>query len=359
MYGMIHYRQLIYLLFLLILPTALLFLPSLLAEQAKQGAWLSVIFAALLGLIVSITIFLLDKRFPDKNLIEINEILLGKAGRITAGLIISLTIIHTNVIIIREYTEFISTAILPRTPIWVFVFIKLIIVIYAVHSGLEIIARMADFITPIVLIFTLIFLLFILQNAFGINLLPIFGEGLSGILKGSIVPGAWYSEIFMASFLLPYIKQKNKKLFSLFFSVFLITLALILSIVIVIAVIGVNMAGRLTMPVFIASALGTTLFFEHLDILFVSIWILGATIKIIVFSYIGIVGLGQTFNIKNEKILILPVCLLMGILSFSYFNNQVEIFHYLKDTFPYHFFLISVFLPLFLLFLSYIRRKTA
>lgn len=357
MYGIINYRQLIYLLFLVILPTALLFLPSLLAEQAEQGAWASVLIATLFGLAVATSIFLLDKRFPDKNFIEINEILFGKIGRIVGGLILTLTIIHTNSIIIREFSEFMRLAILPRSPIWIFVVIKLIIVIYAVNSGLEVIARMADFITPIVLLFTFIFLIFILQDAYGINLLPIFGKGFKGILKGSIVPSAWYSEIFLASFLLPYIKQKNKKLFTLFFSIILISVVLISTIMIVMAVIGVGMSARLTMPVFIASSLGTTLFFEHLDILFVSIWILGASIKIIVFAYIGVICLGQTFNIKNEKPLILPLCLLMGILSVSLFNNQVEIVHYLKNTFPFHFVLIAFLLPVFLLSLSYIRRK--
>lgn len=358
MYGIINFRQLVYLLFMLILPTALLFLPSMLAEQAKQGAWLSITFASLFGLITATVIFLLDKRFPDKNLIEINEILFGKAGRLIAGLIISITIIHTDVIIIREYMEFIGTAILPRTPMWIFTLFKLIIVVYALHSGLEIIARMADFITPIVIIFTFIFLLFVLRNAHGVNLLPIFGTGIKDILKGSIAPSAWFSQIFMASFLLPYIKQKNKKLFTLYLSVLLITLTLLFSVMSVIAVVGVNMAGRVTMPLFKASALGTTLFFEHLDIIFVSIWILGATIKIIVFSYVGIITLGQTFKIENEKILILPICLLMGILSFAYFRHQVEIFHYIKNTLLYHFVLISFVMPLFLLFYSFIRKKT-
>lgn len=356
MYGVIHYRQLIYLLFLTILPTALLFLPTLIAEQAKQGAWVSILLACLLGITTSFFILMLDKKFPDKNLVEISEILFGKIGRVFVGLLLSWTIVHTNSIILREFAEFMKLAILPRTPIWIFVIIKLIILIYAVHSGLEIIGRMADFITPIILLSILIFLLLIVQNADWLNLLPPFGTGGKGILKGSIVPSTWFSEIFLASFLLPYIKQKNKKTFSLIFSMLLITGVLLITFTIVTAVIGVELSSRLTIPIFISSSLGTTLFFEHLDILFVAIWILGATIKIIVFSYFGVICLGQTLKMKNEKFLILPLSLLMGILSISLFENEMHIFHYIRYTFPYHFLLVSLALPAFYLAISFIRR---
>ena len=356
MYGIIHYRQLIYLLFLAILPTALLFLPSLIAEQAKQGAWVSVLLACLIGLISAMLILWLDKKFPDKNLIEINEILFGKIGRVVAGLLITWNVVHSNSVIIREFSEFMKLSILPKTPIWMFVIIKLIIVIYAVHSGLEIIGRMADFITPIILLSIFVFLLFIVQNADGLNLLPLFGTGAKGILKGSIIPSTWFSEIFLASFLLPHIKQKNKKTFSLVFSMLFITVVLLIIFTIVMAVIGVELTARLSIPIFISSSLGTTLFFEHLDIVFVSVLILGATIKIIIFSYLSIICLGQTFKIKNEKHLILPLCLLMGILSISLFSNQMGIFHYIKNTFPYHFFIVSLALPALSLSVSYIRR---
>lgn len=356
MYGIIHYRQLIYIIYLTILPTALVFLPSLLVEEAKQGAWASLLLATLFGIVTAILLLGLDQRFPNKNLIEINEILFGKKGRVIAGFLITFSFIHVNSIIIREFVEFMKLTILPRTPNWVFLFITLIIGAYAVHSGLEIIARMADFIMPIVLFSICFLLVFISYNIDSLNLLPVFGTGLKGIIKGSFVPSAWFSEIYIASFLLPYIKQQVKKTYSLIFSLILISVFLIITVMIAIAVTGVEMSGRLTIPIFIASSLGTTLFFEHLDIVFVAVWIVGATIKIIVFYFVAVISLGQTFNIQNEKIFILPIGLLMGILSISLFLNQVDLNNFLRKTFPFYFTLFSFAIPAFTLSVSFFRR---
>jgi len=62
--GYISARQAAILLWFAVLPTAILFLPSLVILGAGQDAWISLLFSVLLGVGTAIPVYLSSQRFP-------------------------------------------------------------------------------------------------------------------------------------------------------------------------------------------------------------------------------------------------------------------------------------------------------
>ena len=42
------------------------------------------------------------------------------------------------------------------------------------------------------------------------NIFPILGDGIMPPIKGSIVPGGWFTEFFLMTFFLPFLADKKK-----------------------------------------------------------------------------------------------------------------------------------------------------
>ncbi|MDN5362830.1 MAG: hypothetical protein PWP70_1877, partial [Moorella sp. (in: firmicutes)] len=139
--GYISARQAAILLWFAILPTAILFLPSLLALQAQQDAWLATIMAALIAGVVALIVYLLAYRFPHYTLFQYCELILGRWLGKTTSLIFILAFLLLNAVVIREFSEFLTVAVMPETPSLFFTISIAVVAVYAARNGLEVIAR--------------------------------------------------------------------------------------------------------------------------------------------------------------------------------------------------------------------------
>ena len=84
-------------------------------------------------------------------------------------------------------------------------------------------------------------------------------------IKGAIVPGGWFTEFFLITFLLPFIADRKKAMKYGMISVFAVMMLLVVINLIALFVLGTTTASR-PYPIFsVIRYISTADFFEHLE----------------------------------------------------------------------------------------------
>lgn len=183
-------------------------LPRSIISSTGSSAWLNVIYIVFLSFLFVFLVIKLLNKFPQMDILDISEYLGGKKLKTIIGFIFIIIIALTIGTVLCSYSETLKTIYFNQSPI---LFILLFLVgsaCIANKFGIESIAKVTTFITPIVLISILIVLLtpikdFVIQRFF-----PILGYGF----KATFITGI--SNIFALSglsyiFLIPSLLKKS------------------------------------------------------------------------------------------------------------------------------------------------------
>lgn len=209
--GKISSFETLLLLFTLVVATAILFVPGITAGIAGPDGWISLITVATFwGILVALVMLKLGNMFPGKTMVQYNEDIMGKwLGKIVSLLYI-FWFIATNAVILREFIDFLLVVFLPETPITAFALTAILLSAVMVRGGIEVIARVNLFISPILLsAFIFISILEFGDYSFE-NLTPVMENGLRPILAGSITPMGWRGEIILMVMFLPFLNKPKQ-----------------------------------------------------------------------------------------------------------------------------------------------------
>ncbi|GIP39998.1 hypothetical protein J31TS4_32780 [Paenibacillus sp. J31TS4] len=191
-------RQLAWLLTTYIITTAMLTVPQLLTRVAGSDAWLFQIFPIIYGLLICSLFFYLARRFPGKNLFDINLQLAGRLFGSVLNLVLLLNIWFILTRDVRYFTFLLKTTLLPRTPEEILLFLFVIVLIYYGQAGIEVTARVNELLLPLLLLL-LITVPFLLANEISIRLLEPFFSAPLGDLFFTIPAGASYLGDFLVA----------------------------------------------------------------------------------------------------------------------------------------------------------------
>lgn len=313
--------------------TAIVFLPAVAAKFARQDAWMTPVIATVPGIAVILVVTELGRRFPGKTIIEYLQIILGNWLGKAIGVLYLFFFIHTNSVIIREFGELFGTLAMPRTPILVFHAAIVLLGVYAVRSGLEVIARLFELITPFVfIVYTFLLILSLHKTEFS-RLLPVLENGFQPVLLGSVTPSAWRGEVMLLAMLLPYIVKPREGRYIGLLAVILTGVALTTDAIFNTAFFGPE-ATRLVFPTFTIIKGIEIGGFLRFDPFIVSVWVASVWTKIALFYYVGVLGTAQLLNLKDYKPVILPIGVILTALSSLVVQNSVELPLYFTSGFP-------------------------
>ena len=342
----------------LVIATADVFLPAYVAQEAQQDSWLSVIFGTVSSLLISILFILLAKRFPGKTLVEYSSEILGKVlGKLTAFFFI-LYMLIVGYTVLRELGDIFVTSFNPDAPLIIYSLITVLVAAYAVHNGLEVIARVNQIMIPFGLGILFLIALVNIKETDLTNYLPILENGVVPPLKGALLIQAWLLELVILLQFVPFVKDKKNIGKSFTLTMIVLGLSLLLG-TLTIAVFG-KLTSQLIYPALEYvryASIGE--YVKNLDITIMGIWIIGLFIKIAIIYYGMVLGISQLFGFKSYKSMIIPVGLLITTISVSSSERLSGVFNYSHFTFPFLSFSIAFFIPLLLLTVSLIRRKKA
>lgn len=349
--------QMMMLMYPTIIATAILSVPSIIAKYAKNDLWLPPIFASLIGFLTMFIIYKLHQFYPDKTIIEMVEDILGKIPGKIVGFIILAYFLQSTGEISRAYGQFITTSFMFNTPSIVIISLMVLLSAVAVYGGLEVLGRLGQLFFPVFLIPLIILFFLLIPSYEPKNVLPILGNGLLPSIKGSIIPTAWFGEIFLILFLLPYIKDKQNVFKFGMLTVFSAMLTLVLVCLMVLFVLGDTTATKIYPLLTAGRYFSYADFFENLDSVIMAIWIVGAFIKISMFYFAVVAGFSQLLNLTDYKILIWPIGILIVEFSFWAIPSSMVFNRYENTALPFYAGFVQTILPLLILGMAFIRKK--
>lgn len=333
---LISSRQFMLLAVSLVLPTAVLSLPGIAAMVAKQDAWLTPVGGVLAGGVTGWAMLWLAHRFPGLSIIEYVQEVFGRWPGRVIGFLYLWWVVHFAAIVVQEYTMMLDTTILIETPAAVFLGSIVLIAVYLSRHGLEVVARTNEIFLPIVLVSITLIIILAGGGMKLANLRPVLADrGIVDALKGFLEPASWFGEIIMLSMILPMVADTGKVRRHITGAVLATGIILLVATAACIAVFGAELTERDQYPFFsLARQIRVGLFLERLDPVFISMWMLGASIKMTIAVLVAAMMAARLFNLGDYRPLTAPVGLCMATLSAVLFKNIFQMTEFLHLVWP-------------------------
>ncbi|WP_099353116.1 GerAB/ArcD/ProY family transporter [Fredinandcohnia onubensis] len=354
--------QLFVLILLFELGSALL-LP--LAMDAKQDAWIAVLFGMIGGMMLFIIFFRLYLYYPDKLPTMYAQIIVGKLiGKVIAFLYI-LYFAYLAARILRDFGVMLVTFAYPETPLFIVNALLIIVVVYAVRKGIEVLGRTGELLFSIMYLLAVTgFILIVISGLIDVNnLKPILGEGILPVLKATFIQTLYFpfGETIVFAMIFPYLNHSRKAQIAGLCAIGLSGINLALVMLMNISVLGVNLTSRAPFPLLATiQMIQVAEFIERLDIFFMLALIIGGFFKIGIFFYAVVTGVANLFSIDSHTRLCFPMALVVLLLSITMASSFAE---HVQEGYKFvPMFLhvpFQIIIPVTLLGIAMIRRRRA
>ncbi len=335
-------------------------IPSLMTGEVQQDGWIAVILGVVVGLLL---IWLYTKTgdlFPNMNLFEASEFVLGKwAGKILSLFFIFFLLMNTAALIYIP-GNFLVTQVIPGTPIVVVNSLFVITIIIGVRYGLETTVRAAEIFFPWFLTGILFLLVFSAPLIELKNFKPILENGLKPMLKATL-----YFEAFIPLTMVPLLVIYPKYISNLkegkktFFQGSIIAGIIILLITIWnISILGSDITARHLHPTYsLAKKVNIGEIITRIEAIEAMVWIIALFYKTYIYFFAAIVGLVKVFNLADYRPLTFPIGMISIILSVIVYPNIVYAGEWDTTTWIPYVLTNGFLIPLFLILGGYFKKR--
>lgn len=356
--GKISNRQFGILLILYTIGNAIIYSPSQLIFYAKQDAWISIILGLLAGMLLIILYSTLGGKFPNLNLAQYSEQILGRFfGKLVSLAALSFVYVST-LYPLWGISDFLATRMLSKTPIEVIISITVIMVAFGVILGLETIGRVGEILFPWTLLFLILVILMLVPQMKLANFLPVLEEGIKPTIQGGVQFISFpLTAVFNFLMLLPYVNNVSKVKKAYFLGtliggtvIWIVTMANI-------AVLGVSLALGSIYPTYdMAQKINIGDFLQRVEAIIAIIWFVTQFFYTVINFYISVLLLAQILGLKEYRPLVLPLCVISVPLANVLIPNIPYSFTFTNEIWPSYAFTVTILLPLLMLLISKMRR---
>ncbi|WP_235991829.1 GerAB/ArcD/ProY family transporter [Metabacillus schmidteae] len=329
---------------------------------AKQDAWIVILIATMISLGLVWIFTELQKQYPDKNLVEILQILLGKWLSVPLILLYALYFFSSASFNFYEFGEIIRTTFLVNTPQLVILGVFMFTSIYMITLGFEVIARTGEILMPVLIIF--LFTTYFLASISGAldlqEILPVLENGIKPVLK-EVLPVVNFpfgeSVVFLLYWHMINKKESIRKIALL---VICITgVILILTNLMIITMLGPELAAKAEIPLLrVLFDINIADIVTNLDIIGVIVIFIGGFYKTVLNFYASVLAVSTLFKWTNKKWLTIIMGLGLIVYSVTYFEN-ISFHRWIGFEFNTNY-LHGIFgsLPILILMLTWLKSKT-
>ncbi|QIZ08824.1 GerAB/ArcD/ProY family transporter [Priestia megaterium] len=332
-----------------------------LGAGAKQAAWIAVILGLIAGLLLFLVYHRLFMFYPDLPFTSYVQKITGNwIGRFI-GLLYIVYFIYQAARILRDFGELLVTTIYTNTPIFVVHTLMILTIIYAIHKGFEVIARVGELYFGIIYFFAILGMLLITFS--GLihleNLQPILENRWMPILKTmtSQTINFPFGEMVVFTMVLPYLNDKKKAKIVCIGGMILSGINITITVVVNIAALGIDFIKRTPFPLLSTiSKIQIADFIERLDVLFMLYLIIGGFFKITLYLYAAIAGTADIFQFKEQRKLRFPIGIIVLFASVTVAANYSEHMKEGEIGYPYLHWPFQIIIPVILLVIAYLRN---
>lgn len=297
------------------------FLPvaSIVTEVGKRDGWMSVLPGLVVGVPYGLMVISLLEQYPQKNLLQISEILLGKWMSKIVGVLYVLITGYFGGLLLGQAGDIYESSILPLAPIWLFYLGGLLLVFYLVSSGVEVFARFSEVIFPVIVIAIILNVALSMPRIEQGSLLPILGEGINPIFRSGlkVMPFAMEYILFISgiiSYLSTDKRERAKLKRGVWIAVFLVGFLNTLVVLIQIAVFGPEETVRLVYGLLVLGKMvEISRTVAGVESVFMGAWFGALVIKVSALFFAVTWGLETPFKLKGLKWNLAVGVIFMGI----------------------------------------------
>lgn len=314
---------------------------------AGRDAWIASLISTGIGTALILLYVLIFRLGGDRTLAEWFTYAFGKWVGTPLSWLYPLIFIYNGARIISDIRFLLPVTIMNLTPDWVIGITFLAVVVYAMLGGIEVLARIAAFLLPFLLLAIVLemILLGASRSLHYVNLLPIVGEGWGRIWETIWPLGIMqtYGESIEFALIWGYVSQKKGLAattgFATLFAGFFIALLGLLTI----AGMGEAVFQQMMYPAFALLKLSRITFIDNLDALGIMYLVINAFIKLSMHLYAASLFIQQLIAAKKIRPVIFVVAGLALLLSMTMVVSFTEHLEVAMVTVPYH-----LWLPLYL-----------
>lgn len=332
-----------------------------LTPDAKQDAWLVLLFYIPVGMIEQLMYTKLFYQYPNDTIVTYMPKIFG----IYIGSFVSVLYIiyftYQAGRIIRDFTELILISSMPDMLPLIIAITLAVIFVYGAFSGVENIARAAQLILP--LWFVIFIGLFLLLYATGgivkiQNLKPFLEKDIPSLIKdGWLLVTFPYGETIIFTMFYSSVNEPAKVRKMSLLAILCLGMFLSLNTIMFIVSLGVISATSTLFPLFDTTRLIELGFLSKLDILIIITMVIGGFFKVSLLTYAAMLGTSELIKLKDPKYLAIPFGIGIVIISRLIANNYPEhIIKGLKVNPLYINLPIQIIVPLAALIVYYIRK---
>ncbi|UZW15350.1 endospore germination permease [Clostridium pasteurianum] len=329
---------------------------------AGRDAWISSLISTCVGALLVLLYVSIMHMNPGLSLIQWWPKYFGKCiGSIISWMYIVLIVYQIS----REVGDLkflISITILPKTSSLVFLSIFMLLIIYSVYSGIEVIARVAQIAFYLLVSLVIIEMIFLYGSKIMdfSRLMPIAGEGWHTIAKGVWPTGILsFSEGIELAMIWPLVEKPKKILKTTLMGIFTFGFFLTIFDVLAVAALGSSIFKNSLYPLYtLIQQISVGQFITNLDAIGVLYLLTNVFFRMSLYMFAAVRGIQQITPVKNSIIFILPVSIISlcwGIIMSPNISEHIEV---AVKYFPYTLATpLFVVLPFILFIVSFIRTK--
>ncbi|TWE08332.1 spore germination protein KB [Neobacillus bataviensis] len=334
-----------------------------LGAEAKQDAWMSILLGLGGGLAVFLIYYQLYKYYQDMPLTSYVQKITGKwIGRII-GVSYIIYFLYSASRVLRDFGELLTSTIYTTTPLIVINCLMIFTIIYGIHKGFEVIARVGELFFIVVYMMAIVGFCLIMFSGLihPENLRPVLENGWKPVLKTFLLEtiNFPFGEMIVFTMVLPYLNDAKKAKWVCMGGMVLSGINITITAVINVAALGTDLFTRAPFPLLSTiSKIQLANFIERLDVLFMLYLVIGGFFKISIFFYAAVAGTADIFGFKNQTKLSFPMGALVLFSSITIASNYSEhIKEGLKIVPIYIHWPFQILIPSFLLIIAFFKNR--
>lgn len=325
--------------------------------EAKQDVWLAILLAMLITVPIYLVYSKLMSDFPGTGLYGILITVFGNIfGRIMAVPFIWFAF-HIGALVMRNFTEFIEIVSLQETPQYIIAVFMIVLCIWAVREGLEVLGRWTSIMLPII-IFAILIITFLLVNLLNFEYFkPVLYNGFKPVAKSAFSVFAFpFAEVVIFTAILDKLRPGSST-----YKVYLKSLLIGGAIILLVSVRSLLSLGVANVSILHFSSYASVRlinignFLQRIEVSVTIVFFFAGFVKISACLYAASTGAARVLNIQNYRNIVAPIGLLMMIFSIIMYKSTAEMFDWAMEIYKYYAFAFEVALPLFILITAEIK----
>ncbi|MCQ4924503.1 endospore germination permease [Tissierella carlieri] len=333
-------------------------LTSFFTSITKQDSWIVVILGFVMSMPSLLIYTYIMKIFPDKNLMEINNMVFGPImGKVVSVLYLwfFLTLSALNT---KDLGDFVQKTTMQNTPPIIILGVFILLCAWAVRNGIKVVTRYSMFFTLIAILIVLSTIFFTINQMKIDNFLPMLEQPKMVYIQGThIISTIPFGELIVFLMINPNLEIEPKKRRKYFFYAFIIGGLTLLTIVLRDTAVLGNTIKIFALPPFetlrlisIYSAL------SRVEVLFAVSLIMLMFFKICILYYVTVMSIAYIFKLQSFKSLVTSVGIIIIIYSFNIYPSIIAHINSASKTAPFEWFMFETILPFITIIVARIRK---